>query len=339
MSHKTISIPESFFSTKKKRPVPRPPKVPSTKTVRRNHVLKFIRNEQEKTYRKLLQGDGVVQEAADQHEDFQQSLDYLMSLTREEEEKKKSSAAAIVVNQAPQTHTLKQRPQALVNPVHHMMDENVSLVFPSVVTTGENAVRLAPPKIPQWGCLRNGNLPTYRSWQTQKNRAPQPQPEPQPWQLEPQPWQPEPQPWQPQPEPQPWQQQPDLQPVDMDVLQMRQTMDLVEKTRPNLMAKQQRTVRKTYRVGRNLSQISVLVSNKTLRNRVTARTHEMRQRTMEEVKKYLINKGFVRIGTSAPNDVLRKMYESAQLICGEIQNHNPDNLLFNFLHNGSSGTL
>jgi uncharacterized membrane-anchored protein len=73
------------------------------------------------------------------------------------------------------------------------------------------------------------------------------------------------------------------------------------------------------------------VSNKTIRNRVTEKTHEIRQKPMEEVKRFLINKGFVRVGTSAPNDVLRKMYESAQLICGEIQNHNPENLLFNFM--------
>jgi len=30
--------------------------------------------------------------------------------------------------------------------------------------------------------------------------------------------------------------------------------------------------------------------------------------------------------------VLRKMYESALLICGEVKNHNPDNILYNFFN-------
>ena len=55
---------------------------------------------------------------------------------------------------------------------------------------------------------------------------------------------------------------------------------------------------------------------------------------INEIKRYLIKHGFIKIGTTAPNDVLRKMYESAMLICGEVKNHNPDNLLYNYL-NGS----
>jgi hypothetical protein len=54
---------------------------------------------------------------------------------------------------------------------------------------------------------------------------------------------------------------------------------------------------------------------------------------MEDVRKYLIKKGLIRVGSSCPNDVLRKMYESSMMMCGEIQNHNPDNLLYNYLNN------
>ena len=49
-----------------------------------------------------------------------------------------------------------------------------------------------------------------------------------------------------------------------------------------------------------------------------------------------MKRGFIKVGSTAPNDVLRKMYESATLICGEIQNHNPDNLLYNFMNAGES---
>ena len=50
------------------------------------------------------------------------------------------------------------------------------------------------------------------------------------------------------------------------------------------------------------------------------------------MRKYLIKQGFIRVGANTPNDVLRKMYETTKLMCGEIQNHNPDNLLYNFIH-------
>ena len=53
---------------------------------------------------------------------------------------------------------------------------------------------------------------------------------------------------------------------------------------------------------------------------------------IHEVRSYLIKKGFIKVGSNTPNNVLRKMYESALLICGEVKNHNPDNLLYNFLN-------
>jgi hypothetical protein len=45
--------------------------------------------------------------------------------------------------------------------------------------------------------------------------------------------------------------------------------------------------------------------------------------------------GFIKIGTNAPNDVLRQMYENTKLICGEVKNHNPENLLYNYFNDTS----
>ena len=78
--------------------------------------------------------------------------------------------------------------------------------------------------------------------------------------------------------------------------------------------------------------ISVLVSNKTIRKNINNKAQLLKQTPIQEIKKYLIKKGFIRVGSIAPNDVLRKMYETATLMCGEIQNHNPDNILFNYLN-------
>ena len=102
--------------------------------------------------------------------------------------------------------------------------------------------------------------------------------------------------------------------------------------------KQRKIIRRTHKVGRSsvAPKISVLVSNKTLRNRVTTKKQLLKQKSIQEVKRYLIKHGVIRVGSTTPNDVLRKMYESMSLVCGEIQNHNPDTLLYNYLNTSDS---
>ena len=98
--------------------------------------------------------------------------------------------------------------------------------------------------------------------------------------------------------------------------------------------KQRKTIRRNYKLGKSkvFSRISVLVSNKTIRNNIMNKTQEFKNIPINEVRRFLIKRGFIRVGSSAPNDVLRKMYETANLVCGEIENHNSDNLLYNFLN-------
>ena len=98
--------------------------------------------------------------------------------------------------------------------------------------------------------------------------------------------------------------------------------------------KQKRILRRTFKVGKYKSKpkIGVLVSNRTIRNRVSTDNQLLKQTAIEDIRKFLVKKGFIRVGSSAPNDVLRKMHETAKLMCGEIENHNPDNLVYNYLH-------
>jgi hypothetical protein len=100
--------------------------------------------------------------------------------------------------------------------------------------------------------------------------------------------------------------------------------------------KQKRTTTRTFRVGKSkhYPRVGVLIPNKTIRTNILAKKQKIRETPLEEVRKYLIKKGLIRVGSSCPNDVLRQMYESSMMMCGEIQNHNPDNLLYNYLHNG-----
>ena len=50
---------------------------------------------------------------------------------------------------------------------------------------------------------------------------------------------------------------------------------------------------------------------------------------MSDIKKYLREHNMIKVGSTAPNDVLRKMYENAML-SGELINTNTEILLHNF---------
>ena len=98
--------------------------------------------------------------------------------------------------------------------------------------------------------------------------------------------------------------------------------------------KQKRTIRRTFRVGKSKTfpRVSVLISNKTIRNNIITQTQMIKKTPIQDIKRFLVKHGFIKIGSNTPNDILRKMYESATLICGEVYNHNKENLLYNFIN-------
>jgi hypothetical protein len=98
--------------------------------------------------------------------------------------------------------------------------------------------------------------------------------------------------------------------------------------------KRRKIYKRTYRVGKSKTapKIGCLISNKTIRQKIQQTAYDLKHTNIKDVRKFLLKRGFIKIGTTAPNDVLRKMYESVAMVCGEVQNHNPDNLLFNFMN-------
>ena len=56
----------------------------------------------------------------------------------------------------------------------------------------------------------------------------------------------------------------------------------------------------------------------------------LKKKSIEEIKSYLRNRGFLKVGSDAPVDVLRQMYESSMLT-GEIKNTGKGSLIDNYL--------
>ena len=204
------------------------------------------------------------------------------------------------------------------------------------------AIKLQPP--PAYGCLKGGNLPTYRTYHnlTQKNRPPSSVAQ----MLS---------------NPDAFGGVKETIPIDSpqfvsNILEdarqkskerTKQVVDSViqeaekqnaKKNRSNLKyLKQRKTIRRTYNVGKSRFQpkVGILISNKTIRNHISTQSQLLKQTPIADVRKFLVKKGFIKVGTAAPNDVLRKMYESVFLICGEVENHNSENLLYNYFNDKS----
>jgi hypothetical protein len=120
-----------------------------------------------------------------------------------------------------------------------------------------------------------------------------------------------------------------------ELLLIEKVKQKAESTKPKPMNKKiKKLMRRTYRTGKDQfrPRVSVLLPNKMIRRNVTTKSYLLKQTPIEEIRKTLLKQGFIKVGSSAPNDVLRKMYESVQMIGGEINNHNPDNLLYNFFN-------
>ena len=86
-----------------------------------------------------------------------------------------------------------------------------------------------------------------------------------------------------------------------------------------------------YKLGKTKgsNKVSVLIKNNQTRRKVQHEISLLRQKPILEIKNYLREKNLLKIGSFAPNDVLRQMYEQS-ILAGDVENKSKDTLIHNF---------
>jgi hypothetical protein len=295
----------------------KPEKKNKSSTLKRN-LLRMIRGHQEKRMKTQSKPIIVAHPNPDvpPKSDFEQSISFMTQINK----------SLPNTSSKPNLHrTLRQPPHHGAPVVYHMND------IPPQFNLPPSQSESCKLKNPVYGCLKRGVLPTYRVWKNQtqrQNTVPQAT-------------------------------------MNLSTVQTNYEGQLREKIKQmseveqhnkikqNVGAvgqhnnfnnkiwkkpkKQKRILRRTYRIGKSKSfpVISVLVSNKTLRNEANLKQTDLKETPITEVKQYLKKQGFIKVGTNTPNDVLRQMFESASMICGELKNYSPENLLYNYFNSDS----
>jgi len=335
---KVIKINPDLFkfsnnNTRKNKPAPnrekKPIKIKSVnrdKTIKRD-MLRRIRANQAVHYDKLFnpekKSEPIIVSTEEKFEtEFNDTLDFMNKLVdkhkREQEMPKHNQTVRNVVSSVVPNVV----PNVLPNVVPNVLPNVVPNVVPNVIPPNVLPV-ITPPStnivqptidpptkigtsLPSYGCLKNGSLPTYRNYmnKTVKPNVIGGSPEPKPNNA--------------------------IERIRARLNERanRQVNVKIPKTKPNKL------IRRTYHVGKDKFRpvVGVLLPNRTIRNNVVNKTFQLKNTPVEDIRKFLLRNGFIKVGSTSPNDVLYKMYESIMLINGEVKNHNPDNLLYNFFN-------
>jgi hypothetical protein len=94
-----------------------------------------------------------------------------------------------------------------------------------------------------------------------------------------------------------------------------------------------RTIKRKYTLGKSniKKKVGILLKNINTRKQITDSYKDLKTHEITDVKTYLRNRGLIRIGNTTPHDILRKIYESS-ILTGDVTNNNKDIMLHNLLN-------
>lgn len=246
--------------------------------------------------------------------DFNDQLSYLEEIIKKKKEKRMKK------KMRRQTKRLK----SIIN--HNIINNKQNNTNASSTNLLTQPPVYKPPSDPPYGCLKNGNKPTYSQYRrTLKMREnpnlskiiTQEQINPKPSVL--------------------IDNTPTIQPslvTREDKLQRLKTRLATPKNEKGVqrLVKVKRTIKK-YKLGKNKKdrRVGILVKSGKTRKMIKNEQNILRKKCISEIKEYLRKHNIIKSGSSAPERVLRKLYEDC-FSTGSVYNKNADNLIHNYLN-------
>lgn len=91
------------------------------------------------------------------------------------------------------------------------------------------------------------------------------------------------------------------------------------------------TVKQYASFGKSKGTVRVLIKDREMYAKIDRDKKKIDKRTMPDIREYLRKRGLYKIGSSAPDDILREIYKNA-ILTGEVENNNSSTLMHNFLN-------
>ena len=107
-------------------------------------------------------------------------------------------------------------------------------------------------------------------------------------------------------------------------------LDIPEPPPTKRIKQRNKTIKRKIKLGKYKNIVGVLVNNKKTRKRIKNDINVLKTTKLTDVKGYLKRHNLMKIGSAAPEDILRRIYEDARL-AGSIYNKNPEVLLHNYM--------
>jgi hypothetical protein len=189
-----------------------------------------------------------------------------------------------------------------------------------------------------YGCLRGGNKPTYRTYHRGQIVQPQPHADSHNTTVK-------------KPlfsgiavspdenaDPMIQERQRKLREIQENFQTQKQSDSIIEPL-VQMKNKIKQTITKKYKLGKTPGSnvVGVLIKNSDTRRRIQEEHGVLRRESIVEIRKYLHDHGLIKVGSDAPPDVLRNIYESAKMT-GEISNTNKHVMLHNFMKSEHENT-
>ena len=86
-----------------------------------------------------------------------------------------------------------------------------------------------------------------------------------------------------------------------------------------------------YKLGKKGNKVSILIKNGKTRKIIQHEQALLKKKSILDVKNYLRKKNLLKIGSEAPPDILRQIYENS-ILAGDLNNKSKETLIHNYMN-------